>query len=323
MPSVKRKLTVIPRDITNKRHHAATLKPVGYAAATPIKVISPAAVRYNQGLYPWDDYQDDIVVNSIEGDLDQYLSRSLLGAEHYKTEISRRKDHMHPCVHFDEYRVIGQRAENPLYSDDSEYDDVQVKPEPRLLIEDTHLPTPHRHYDQAIYRASTTNPAVFLAIARIAQHNIPFLDFTSALDHLPNLAPSARLPKFTHGKFSADIPHKSKDTDITLVIAFLPDYYQDARHALGFFTLERDPNPNSSRVWARTCLCTPCTTQDLEDYGLVTWVGGKRGEKMEAVGSREGAWLDSDVVEDWEDWRTCKLVVGDVWGKRVRKCRGV
>jgi hypothetical protein len=159
MPSVKRKLTVIPRDITNKRHHAATLKPVGYAAATPIKVISPAAVRYNQGLYPWDDYQDDIVVNSIEGDLDQYLSRSLLGAEHYKTEISRRKDYMHPCVHFDEYRVIGQRAENPLYSDDSENDDVQVKPEPRLLIEDTHLPTPHRHYDQAIY----------------AQRNIPFL----------------------------------------------------------------------------------------------------------------------------------------------------
>jgi hypothetical protein len=320
MASPNRKLVVIPRDTANKRRRVATLKPTGHTGAAPIEVISPAYNRYNQGLYPWDDHQDDIVVNSIEGDLDQYLNRSLLGAEHYKTEISRRKDYKHPCAHFDEYRVIGQRAENPLDTDDSN-DDVDVKHE---LVEETSLPTPNEQYDENIYKASTTNPAIFLAIARIAQKNMRFLNFTSALDHLPNLPPDAPLPRLIKGKFTADIPHTAKDTDMEFTVTFLPKYYADTRHAIGFFTLERDLDPASTRVWARTCLFTPCSTQDLDDYGLVEWgLGGKRGGKMSAVGSRGGKWLNSDVVEDWEEWRTCEMVVGNVWGKRVKKCRGV
>jgi hypothetical protein len=324
MASAKRKLVVIPRDTTNKRRRVATLKHTEYAAAAPIEVISPAYNRYNQGLYPWDDYQDDIVVNSIEGDLDQYLSRSLLGAEHYKNEISRRKDYRHPCVHFDEYRVIGQRAENPLDTEDSNDSDADVKPVPHELVEKAYLPTPNEHYNENIYKASTTNPAIFLAMARIAQKNIRFLNFTSALNHLPNLSPDARLPRLIKGEFTADIAHTAKDMDIKFTVTFLPKYYGDEHHAVGFFTLERDPNPASTRVWARTCLFTPCSIKDLEEYGLVEWgLNGKRGGKIAAVGSRDGAWLDSDVVEDWEEWRTCEMIVGNVWGKRVKTCRGV
>jgi hypothetical protein len=297
------------------------VKPTGYAAAAPVEVFSPAYNRYNQGLYPWDDYQDDIAVNSIEGDLDQC---SLLGAEHYKIEISRRKDYRHPCVHFDEYRVIGQRAENPLDTDESDDSVADVKPEPHELVEEAHLPTPNEHYHEDIYKASTTNPAIFLAMACIAQKNIRFLNFTSALDHLPNLSPDARLPKLIKGKFAADIAHTGKNTDIKFTVTFLPEYYSDTRHAVGFFTLERDSDPTLTRVWVRTCLFTPCSTKDLEEYGLVEWgLGGKRGGKIAAVGSRNGAWLDSDVVEDWEGWRTCETVVGNVWCKRLKKCRGV
>jgi hypothetical protein len=320
MPSVQRKLTVIPR-AADKRHHAATLKPVGYI--TPAPLDGPASSRYNLGLYPWDDYQDDIIVNSIEEDHGQYPKPQLAGVEHYRAVISPRKDYKHICVHFDEYRRIGERARD-LSNIKDEDADRNIKPEPHLNIDDTHLPTPRDNYGQPIYQASITNPAVFLAIARIAQKNICFLDLTSALDHLPNLPPDHPLPKLVKGKSVYSIPHEAKDSDLHLTIAFLPNYYEDTRHALGFFHLENDTNPQRpTRVWVRTCLFTPCTTADLEEHGLVDWVSGQRGGKIEAVGSRDGAWLCADVVEDWEDWKTCETVVGDVWRKRVRKCRGI
>jgi hypothetical protein len=309
MSAVKRKVVVLPRHTTSKSDHPTTSKPA-----------RPVGRRYNLGLYPWDDYQDIIVVNSVEEEDDQDLTHQLVGAEHYRAVISQHDDYKHVCVHFNEYRAHGQRVQD-LSDTDDEDDAMRVKPEPHLDIEDTHLPTPRSNYDQPIYQAWTTNPAVFLAIARIAQRNLRFLDLTSALDHLPNHPPDQPLPELVKGEFANDLPQASKKSDIKFTIVFLPNYYEDARHALGFFTLEDDAEPqHPKRVRTRTCLFTPCSTADLQEYGLVEQAAGKRVGKIKAVGGYDGEWLDAGIVEDWDDWRTCEMVAGRIWDKKVKKC---
>jgi hypothetical protein len=311
MPSVKRKVVVTPRHTLSKSDHPATLKPA-----------KPVGCRYDQGLYPWDDYQDIIVVKSVEEEHDQDVACPLVGVEHYCAVTSQHNDYKHICVHFNEYRKIGQRVKNSSDTDDED-NAMPVKSEPHLNVEDTRLPTRRGNYNQKTYQAWTTNPAVFLAIARIAQRNIRFLDLTFALDHLPNHPPDQPLPKLAKGKFANDVSHLVRDSDIEFTIAFLPNYYEDARHALGFFSLEDDADAeHPTCVRARTCLFTPCTTANLEEYGLVQWIAGKRGGKIQVVGSYDGEWLCAEIVEDWDDWRVCEMVAGQVWENKVVRCRG-
>jgi hypothetical protein len=272
MPSVKRKVVVTPRHTTSKSDHPATLKPA-----------KPVGCRY-----------------------DQDVACPLVGVEHYCAVTSQHNDYKHICVHFNEYRKIGQRVKNSSDTDDED-NAMPVKSEPHLNVEDTRLPTRRGNYNQKIYQAWTTNPAVFLAIARIAQRNIRFLDLTFALDHLPNHPPDQPLPKLAKGKFANDVSH----------------LVRDARQALGFFSLEDDADAeHPTCVRARTCLFTPCTTANLEEYGLVQWIAGKRGGKIQVVGSYDGEWLCAEIVEDWDDWRVCEMVAGQVWENKVVRCRG-
>lgn len=152
------------------------------------------------------------------------------------------------------------------------------------------LPKPNFNrldYDWPIYRARTTNPAVFLAIIRIAEKNLPFINFDSAITHLPNRAVNASLPVLPFnnapnrkwkGKekavFTDDLPYGKKKDDQLMTILFLPEFYKDGKHAVGYYDIApgRDKSMRLEAENVVQLLFTPCDTEDLVRWGLVHWV---------------------------------------------------
>jgi hypothetical protein len=324
MPPAKSKLTVtvLPR--------RSTLKPASSALT-----VAPYRSRYERGAYPWDDHQDSIIVRSVELN---YISREdgrapLIGVDHYLHELTKEVAYDHVCTHFDEYRKTGADSE-PDSKGGEEVGIGDVLGRGDKDVDYSIAPYPAEEYDHPVYITLTTNPAVFLAIIRIAQHNLPAIDFRGAMIHLPNLAPDTGLPKLRKGKPAATHPHRKHATDTMLKVAFLPHFYEDRRHAIGYYSIAPpfdhwdDPNPPSrvqtSRMWIQTCIFTPCTVADLEFYGLVEWTsrrGGKEWRNIQNVGCRGGDWVRHDLVEEWEEWDEGVCAAGEVWEGRMGRGR--
>lgn len=273
-------------------------------------------------------YQNTLIVNSVEEESNR---QRLAGMEHYRHMMNINGYDAKPSLD----RVVG--GDSGASQDDMSTSDIfdnDVEPD-TLTGSSTRgtqpaLPASPSSYSQPIYSGTTHSPVVFFSILRIAQQNLPSLDLTSALNHLPNIHPGDSLPQL---RLSAPgnlapvpfidnnaPPQRSNDADIS--IAFLPTFYSDARHALGYF--EVLPNTHNSKK-VGVCLFTPCTEDDLRRYGLVEYLTGREDEGVEGmskVGASEGMWLDRDVVEEYEEWSLVWKVVSGVWKGRFDKTLG-
>lgn len=355
--------------------------------------------------YPFDSHQDDIVVNSTELETLGYRR----GVEHYRHQLTLRKTYECVTTDFaeDMKKTIPKDAMTPFVSEsqdaedgdgdknaDANPDNSKGKPDGRTYVQEvsdtvidyTRLPKPRTSrpdYLEYIYRATTTNPAVFLAILRVAERNLPFINFDSAITHLPNLLPNARLPaiptlsallsnpsesfkasksttttsgqpekkgKHRQPAFVEDTPQGKRKGDMEMTILFLPHLYEDGRHAIGYYALAPEADPDAKQLNPEDVvqiLFTPCTISDLVEAGLLEWTpidpdlkersddkNGKDGrgrkeedagdeeeldiEYIEHVGARGGEWLERDVVEDWEEWCRAFRVARRVWEKVLK-----
>lgn len=276
------------------------------------------------------------MVNSVE---DPKRARRT-GVEHYLYKLSLQKDYREICTSFDEYRRNGLTESHSPWFDDEEQDSIE---EQRADDERTNYPRAPNPpssidaYGYQIYTCATTNPAVLLAITRIGQRNLPFINFQSAINHLPNLSPSTPLPTLQHGVPTEDIPYLARpETDILAAILFLPLFYHDGRHALGYLTIPPPDNTASDRRQiparnAKQLLFTPCKLQDLEMYGLITYADGRgtqlRTEEahrldsyahVQSVGVRGGRWVGTNTVEQWGEWREAFNIVARLWEEKLK-----
>ncbi|KAB2100190.1 hypothetical protein AG0111_0g11358 [Alternaria gaisen] len=248
--------------------------------------------------YPWDSHQDDIVVNSTELN----TAGRKLGIDHYRHQLTLRKTYEHITTDFaeDMEKLVPRDAlpvpscSSPLFSNDEtkkENDDANMEHvEHKIWDGKARLPKPKFNrldYDWPIYRATTTNPAVLLAIIRIAEKNLPFINFDSAITHLPNRAVNASLPilpfnnapnRRWKGKekavFTDDLPCEKKKGDQLMTLLFLPEFYKDGKHAVGYYDIApgRDKSMRLEAENVVQLLFTPCDTEDLVRWGLVHWV---------------------------------------------------
>jgi hypothetical protein len=329
--------------------------------------------------YPFDSHQDDIIVNSTELD----TPGRKIGLDHYRHQLTLRKTYKHISTDFakDHARDFPKDAPTPLSpspltsddEDEDEYEDENdennnanasgknAKPTKRTRWQQdtstiiiattiaTTLPKPltnRINYLESIYTITTSNPAVLLSILRIAERNLPFINFDSAIMHLPNVAANARVPALPCGShrkengqpaFVDDIPWQEPgevEMDEVMTILFLPRFYTDGRHAVGYYALAPHYTPSPAQPLAVSdvvqILFTPCHTADLVQAGLVEWVPGDDGregadsddlgvEYIQCVGARRGDWLDRDVVEDWEEWCVAFRAVRRVWEKVLKE----
>jgi hypothetical protein len=290
---------------------ASSLSP-SLSMPPPAPIAAKTNHRYHSRRYPWDDHQDDIVVNSVE----DASPDALTGFEHYR-HMMKKGGYERICTDFNDYRCNGKPTEDLAEPEIEEEKDITDNEDGY-----TALPDHVKDYTNPIYAAKTTNPAVFLAITRIAQRNLAFIDLNSALNHIPNLSPTQPYPKLNTGVFIDEVPHQQRSSDIDMTIAFLPRFYNDEAHAIGFYS---SPSCSSS-----TCLFTPCSTADLDASGMIDWTtlasktkDGDHKRNVQAVGSRRGRWMKADVVEDWEEWKRVQMMVGEGWSGRVRGCKAI
>ncbi|KAI4618814.1 hypothetical protein J4E80_005418 [Alternaria sp. BMP 0032] len=288
--------------------------------------------------YPFDSHQDDIVVNTTELDTAPGYRRGLVDYRH-KLTLKKTYNHITTDYAEDMKMTIPKDAVTPLGSesvgdgdgdeDDNEDDEdrkmeensnANANPKSKLdertyvpeisdtIIDYTKPPKPRcnrPNYVEYIYRATTTNPAVFLAILRVAERNLPFINFDSAITHLPNLAANARLPgipalsalspdpsklsepsapsespnqpgkkKTNHPAFVEDTPHAKKEADIPMTLLFLPNLYEDGRHALGYYALAPEADAGTKQLNPEDVvqiLFTPCGISDLVEAKLLEW----------------------------------------------------
>ncbi|KAI4611262.1 uncharacterized protein J4E87_010546 [Alternaria ethzedia] len=281
--------------------------------------------------YPFDSHQDDIVVNTTELDTAPGYRRGLVDYRH-KLTLKKTYNHITTDYAEDMKMTIPKDAVTPLGSspfidgdegddedeDEDENTNTNAKnpkskrdertyvPEISDTITDyTKLPKPRcnrPNYVEYIYRTTTTNPAVFLAILRVAERNLPFINFDSAITHLPNLLANARLPgipplsalspdssealgasasenqpgkkKANQPAFTEDTPHSKKDADTAMTILFLPNLYEDGRHALGYYALAPEADPDTKQLNPEDVvqiLFTPCGIADLVEAKLLEW----------------------------------------------------
>ncbi|KAI4929102.1 hypothetical protein J4E85_005726 [Alternaria conjuncta] len=299
----------------------------------------PPANPKKEKRYPFDSHQDDIVVNTTELDTAPGYRRGLVD---YRHKLTLKKTYAHITTDYaeDMKMTIPKDAITPLGSearddgdgdgdedeDDDEDGDEKDDEKPNAnaanpkskrdertyvpevsdtIIDYTKLPKPRcnrPNYVEYIYRATTTNPAVFLAILRVAERNLPFINFDSAITHLPNLLANARLPgipalsalssessdaleasassnhpqkkKANPPAFTEDTPHEKKDADIPMTILFLPNLYKDGRHALGYYALAPEADPDTKQLNPEDVvqiLFTPCGISDLVEARLLEW----------------------------------------------------
>lgn len=280
------------------RRRLAAFPPDPSYMSSPVK----QPPKGSQKDYPWDSHQDDIVVNTTELD----TPGRKLGVEHYRHQLTLRKTYEHIATNLteDQWKMIPENALpipwSPASNNDNDSDDDYTKTRAVHLFqrdEDTKpytsLPNPNYsrlNYSESIYRATTTNSAVFLAMIRIAEQNLPFIDFDSAITHLPNLAPDSPLPSLPSpkdywdkkgrgllkAKFTEDTLYEDKKGDESMTVLFLPRFYKDGRHAVGYYGVVPD-NETEKKLGMEDVvqvLFTPCVTGDLERWGLVQWVHG-------------------------------------------------
>lgn len=178
---------------------------------------------------------------------------------------------------------------------------IQETPQPPISV--TIYPPPPQPsgtLPTSIFAFQTPNASTLLAIVLIAQQNLPSIDFTSALTHLPNRRSLWALPELDPYNIT---PWITWGCDILFNVVFLPDFYDDGRHALGYFNTVTE----KGKKLVRTILFTPCGWEDLEKYfkweDLADVNGGDRG----------GRWYRRDVEAEREWWRACGIAAGVSW----------
>ncbi|RMZ70870.1 armadillo-like helical [Pyrenophora seminiperda CCB06] len=285
-----------------------------------------------------DDYEGDIIVNSVE------LGPSMrsIGVEHYLEQVAKFDHDDFPRADAADYTQSDTAMLSSTVHSKSESRTGEEETGPEIMmprgwpwrdekIDYTESPLPAPEcpgYRRDIYKATTINPAVFLAIIRIAEKNLPFINFNSAISHLPNLRPQDPLPKLRQGVLYAQ--EKKRPGDVDMFVTFLPYFYRDGRHALGYYALSPEPNIWSSSykadgsLFVKNAFFTPCTTRDLDVFDLIEYMSGQKGtassdgqevgvDCMNSVAARRGKWLAWGVDEDWEDWDAEINIVKVLW----------
>ncbi|KAH8727719.1 hypothetical protein GQ44DRAFT_724786 [Phaeosphaeriaceae sp. PMI808] len=287
-----------PRVIVKAR--TATLKPASTSTWTPTTqgaIVNSVELRYRRGETP------------------------LVGLDHYLYLSSQQEDHTHNFTDPNECKgnIEGVHDFDNPDEADGEARETSQGPILEQNINSAQPPSPRNDYGEMIYKARTCNPAVFLAVIRIAQKNLPSLDLSSAINHLPNIHSSKPLPKLPPRGFVNDTPHDRRRSDTEITIALLPYFYTDGRHALGFF----DIVPHAYRSLTNTCVFTPCTTTDLQHFNMLDQFlmdNGEEFEERQCVGSREGEWLDVGASCDAKDWVLCWSIAAKTWQSRLGFC---
>lgn len=295
--------------------HISSSRTVRAGTIVSAEALTPVVLRYEK-------YQDALPVNSIEGEDDQPMQglRHYLHMHHQKgLTIKASLDHTDYTAlsHFNSPTLT--MAPPPLH------------PHPRAPSP----PNPPTSYGAPIYSGKTHNPAVFLAILHIAQHNLPHLDLVSALNHIPHLSPTDTLPALlpaAPGNLAVQpfldtrSARPKREGEEETHVAFLPHFYDSgARHALGFFQVGQCAS--RGRVLGNAFF-TPCTEEELRQYGLVSYVESADGEgeegveTMSRVGCEEGEWVERDTVEEYEEWKLAFRVASVVWEARMGLVRG-
>lgn len=259
----------------------------------------------------------DAALGSVE------LSRAqshLVGIAHYRKILEQRQDLQKLC----DNSVLEPGGNCTPTGELIDIDDATQStrssvPDPGIdYTKRPAAPTTQSEYESDIYSATTYSAAVCLAIIRIAEKNLSSIDFSSAVTQLPNLAPTDALPALPRGTFTGNLPYTRRESSIPVKIAFLPEYYADYRHALGYYC-HRPDLANPGRTQLTTIVFTPCTTADLENWDMLRYEAGKEGDGVygfDVVGVEGGRWLDVDSVEDCTEWDFAYRVTMR-WEKRV------
>ncbi|CAA9957996.1 hypothetical protein PTMSG1_01571 [Pyrenophora teres f. maculata] len=297
------------------------------------------------------EYEDDIIVNSVE------LGPSMrsMGVAHYLEQVAKFDPDDFTPMASPNCRISKSSSSSFTVwpdsgsgsGDEDEARGFEIKHpqgsrwgDKGINYYNSDMPMPPAsvaEYQREIYKTKTTDPAVYLAIIRIAEKNMPAINFSSAVNHLPNLHPKDPIPKLKRGIMNSQ--RKERRSDIAMNVIFLPHFYHDGRHALGYYALSPEPDnwtwaANQAGLFVKHELFTPCTSWDLEQYDLVEYVKGLDGtystdgegldaEYIDSVGARGGKWLAWDVVEDWEYWLAELQVVRGVWERDLALTRGI
>jgi hypothetical protein len=193
-----------------------------------------------RSIKPCDSHQDDIVVHSVETDLGSIP----VGVEHYVQELAKKDSYEHIGTDFAQYRGKGIDASELAHLNEHRHPDTSLKTKQKSTKQpalDT-LPDARSKNYNPVYEGRTYNPLIPLAIVRIAQKNMLSFNFDSALDHLPNVDPCDPFPDLPgDGVFLDTLEYKGKsgdnythDDDFPIHISFIPSYYADGRHCIGF-----------------------------------------------------------------------------------------
>lgn len=262
------------------------------------------------GILPRDSFQDIAIPSVEEGRL------GLSGCRAYRHFLAEQPEYPNIQVTF-KSRKRRKRHAGSSRSFDS-HRDRAPKAAPRQPHYDYTRPPEaisRSDYEFPIYAGTTYNPTIPLAITRLAEQNLPCFDFVSAREHLPNMGATTEYPVEADriDFLDLDVEHERQASDSRIHVLFLPEYYQDGRHALGFCTLKMPSRRLGSMLF------TPCTDEDLLSAHLKRAVGdGGDWEAME-VGVAGGTWWDPRDVEDgyWEWARGFRLVATD-WQQRLQ-----
>ncbi|KAF2680671.1 hypothetical protein K458DRAFT_311195 [Lentithecium fluviatile CBS 122367] len=264
------------------------------------------------GIQPIDSLQD-VVLESVETSADPALA----GVSQYSNLLAEKKFEYHVIgVSFDQYRMAG-RDPRTIRNLNGYADRKPTFGPPVDGIDFSKPPRSVRRgkYDKPIYKGETYKPIIPLAIIGVAEKNLPFVDFNSALNHLPNLGPEEKYPLWRDDIdfIDEDMTYTRKAADNKICIVFLPDYYIDGRHCVGFYTRKLP----SERLG--TILFTPCTAADLKAAKLWMKFNGREEHFWQdvLVGVGDGTWYHNHVVEQYDFWKTV-LDVEEDWKLRLR-----
>lgn len=293
----------------------------------PVEDLPPVVLRSQK-------QRDNIPINSIE---EHSHSPSLpTGIDHYMQKLREQDLDTKPSLHHTEYKAPANK------SSDTEPHDLALTPPTPHTPHSPHTtmtaPKPAhspKHYSAPIYTGTTHNPAIFLSILSIAQSNRTDLDITSALNHIPNIRPTDRIPVLRPAAKGNPAPQPflehgvvppKRDGDDDVTVAFLPHFYDAGHaHALGFYSILHCPL--RGKVLG-TAFFTPCSEADLKRYGLVEYVdpqdgfGGGGVETMSRVGCLRGEWVERDTVEEYDEWKLAFRVASVTWEGRVQLVKG-
>lgn len=314
------------------------------SSSSPVAIEDPPPLhqeRPSGGIKPVDTFQD-FAINSVEVPATGPIKRS--GLEHYRNFV-RHHARYYKCisVDFKSYRHTAPPNAPPGHAlPDIEPPNLDLGPQ-NPEIDYTKHPRQNTEYAQPIYKSYTYNPLVALAVIRLAQKNLPFVDFSSDLHHLPNVGPGTFPPQFPHMEdermpfLDKTVMWRVLENYQVIRVVFLPRYFTDGRHALAFYT-RKEPS-------RRLCslVCAPCTTAEIrlaglldilpfardlpssdidndvigEDYALLHWndveIGGTGGEWLyPTLEEDKGKWEDSEDVVGWEWMVRMKLTLRQI-----------